>query len=146
MDDKLQPLPAEDQYHVPTHDPAAHTEAQPAEKASLASSESPAAAAPSSPTPAAKNRAASDDVPTTAAAPNFTPAATLEAPHVDLSASRSAPTRAEDQPVYKRSWFWVAVGAVAAGGVAAVFLSTRGGSQSPACPECTLPMTGVPTQ
>ena len=27
-----------------------------------------------------------------------------------------------------------------------VFLLTRGGSQAPACPECTLPTTGVPTQ
>jgi hypothetical protein len=57
------------------------------------------------------------------------------------------PPAAPETPVYHRAWFWVAVGVVAAGSVAAVLLAKRpreGGP--PACPDCNLSFTGVPTR
>jgi len=49
-----------------------------------------------------------------------------------LSATSTAPKSAGQAPVYKRWWFWTAIGAVVAGGVVtAVVLSS--GTTRPAC-------------
>ena len=54
----------------------------------------------------------------------------------------TSPSGAErgDEPVYKRWWFWTAIGVVAAAGVASAVLISRGGGdcQAPtggACPK-----------
>ena len=48
---------------------------------------------------------------------------------VMVAASASPPTTSEDEPLTRKTWFWVAVGAIAvAGGVAAIVLATRGTS------------------
>src|SRR5205814_9313103 len=52
-----------------------------------------------------------------------------------------------EKPLYRRSWFWAAVGAVALGSATAMYLATRPqGYQAPACPDCTLSVVGVPTR
>jgi len=41
-------------------------------------------------------------------------------------------------PLYKRGWFWVAVGVVLAGGAATAYLlATRSSATAPFCPDCT---------
>lgn len=52
-----------------------------------------------------------------------------------------------ERPVYHRAWFWVAIGAVAAGTVTAVLLARRTRENGPpACPDCNLSIAGVPTR
>jgi tetratricopeptide (TPR) repeat protein len=69
------------------------------------------------------------------ATPGPEPAALISSP---------APAAADDggSPFYTRAWFWVVVGAVAAGTVAAVFLLTRDTSNGPLD---TLDLRGGPT-
>jgi hypothetical protein len=70
-----------------------------------------------------------------------------------LAQQRAVPTAAilesrppETRPIYRRPWFWVAAGAVAAGTVTAVILSMRRPAPSPFCPDCGLMSTPVPAR
>jgi len=59
------------------------------------------------------------------------PATPAPAPAVLLSSPAPAPADDGGSPFYARAWFWVVVGAVAAGTIAAVFLLTRDSSKGP---------------
>jgi hypothetical protein len=64
-----------------------------------------------------------------------------------LQAPPPAPAPPPEKSLLRKSWFWVAVGAVAAGSVTAVLLATRSTAyQSPRCPDCNLSVAGVPTR
>jgi hypothetical protein len=94
----------------------------------------------------ARARAASSSTTTTpppASPPATSPGVSLAAPPVETAAPppyAPASTASSEMdtappastPVYKRAWFWAAVGAVVAGGVVAVVLATRPREQS--CP------------
>jgi hypothetical protein len=62
------------------------------------------------------------------------------ADRVDLTQSAPGQSTRDAEPgtsVFGRWWFWTAVGAVVAGGVAAGLLLTRSGGTRPFCPDCT---------
>ena len=54
---------------------------------------------------------------------------TLPTPPLQLTAPPDAP--AESPPIYKRWWFWTAVGVAVVGGTVAVVLATRGNKDLP---------------
>jgi hypothetical protein len=88
-------------------------------------------------TPAADRRAPSP--PPVAVAAASDPAAGRE-PAAVLVGRDTGPTPGDagSPPLYKRGWFWVAVGAVAAGAAAAIIVATRPrGDAQPFCPDCT---------
>jgi tetratricopeptide (TPR) repeat protein len=90
--------------------------------------------------PSPGSGAAAPPAPVALAAP---PSATSEpAPAVLLSSPASAPAADGGSPFYTRVWFWVVVGAVATGTVAAVFLLSRDSSKGPLD---TLDLRGGPT-
>ncbi len=80
--------------------------------------------ATSSPTTSSASTSATS--PSTSALPGAVPPASSSAP-AGATLTETAPPAEETagKPIYKKWWFWTAVGAVAAGGVAAVLLSGR---------------------
>jgi tetratricopeptide (TPR) repeat protein len=83
-----------------------------------------------SPSPSTSAAAgAASPAPVALAAPP--PATSGPAPAALLSSPAPAPADDGGSPFYTRAWFWVVVGAVAAGTVATVFLLSRDTSQGP---------------
>ena len=80
-------------------------------------------------TSAAAGAGAAPPAPGALAAPP--PATSGPAPAALLSSPAPAPADDGGSPFYTRAWFWVVVGAVAAGTVTAVFLLTRDDSKGP---------------
>ena len=73
--------------------------------------------------------------------------ARIRALEARLAEARAREAPPPEKPLYRRGWFWAAVGAVAAGSVTAMYLATRPvGYQAPACPDCSLSVVGVPTR
>ena len=86
-------------------------------------------AASTSTSSAAGSGAAAPPAPVALAAPP--PATSEPAPAALLSSPASGPADDGGSPFYTRAWFWVVVGAVAAGTVTAVVLLTRDSSKGP---------------
>jgi tetratricopeptide (TPR) repeat protein len=80
-----------------------------------------ATAETTSPPPATEDKPAAPAVP---AAPAPTPSA-ADAPAATLVAQPAPSSEPESRPVYKRWWFWTAIGAAVAGGVVAAVVLTR---------------------
>jgi len=90
----------------------------------------------SRPAPLAAASASTQSPPVaTAALVPARPEAEAGGPSALLVAPEGSPPPEAARPFYKRGWFWVAVGAVAAGAVAAVIL-LRPNGQPAFCPDC----------